>query len=49
MDGDFVDVMKLGQFKCKINLDLKETAPEVELAYKVDVVRFRKDVCPRRG
>ena len=37
MEGDFVDVMKLGQFKCKINVDLKETAPEVELAYKVDV------------
>ena len=37
MDGNFVDVMKLGQFKAKINVDLKETAPEVELAYKVDV------------
>jgi carbon monoxide dehydrogenase subunit G len=36
MNGDFVDVMKLGQFKVKINLDLKEAAPEVELAYRVD-------------
>lgn len=38
MNGEFVDVMKLGQFKVKINLDLKETAPEVELAYRVDAV-----------
>ena len=37
MDGDFVDVMKLGQFRAKINVDLKETGPEVELAYRVDV------------
>jgi len=37
MDGEFVDVMKLGQLKTKINLDLKETGSEVELAYKVDV------------
>jgi carbon monoxide dehydrogenase subunit G len=37
MDGEFVDVMKLGQFRAKINVDLKETGPEVELAYKVDV------------
>jgi carbon monoxide dehydrogenase subunit G len=37
MTGDFADVTKLGQFKAKINLDLKETAPDVELAYKVDV------------
>jgi len=37
MDGEFVDVMKLGQLKTKINLDLKETAPEVELSYRVDV------------
>jgi carbon monoxide dehydrogenase subunit G len=36
MSGEFVDVMKLGQFKVKINLDLKESAPEIELAYKVD-------------
>jgi carbon monoxide dehydrogenase subunit G len=38
MDGEFVDVMKLGQFKVRINLDLKEAAPEVELAYRVDAV-----------
>jgi carbon monoxide dehydrogenase subunit G len=37
MDGEFVDVMKLGQFRAKINVELKETVPEVELAYKVDV------------
>jgi uncharacterized protein len=37
MTGDFADVTKLGQFKAKINLDLKEMAPDVELAYKVDV------------
>jgi carbon monoxide dehydrogenase subunit G len=37
MDGDFVDVMKLGQFRAKINVELAETGAEVELAYKVDV------------
>lgn len=37
LTGEFVDVMKLGQLKVKINVDLKEAGPEVEMAYKVDV------------
>jgi uncharacterized protein len=37
MDGDFADVTKLGQLKCKINVDLTENGSEVVLAYKVDV------------
>jgi uncharacterized protein len=37
MAGDFADITKLGQLKCKINLDLVEKAPEVQLSYKVDV------------
>ena len=37
MIGDFADITKLGQLKCKINLDLIERVPEVQLSYKVDV------------
>ncbi len=37
MDGQFVDVMKLGQAKMAITIDLAEKAPDVELSYKVDV------------
>jgi carbon monoxide dehydrogenase subunit G len=38
IEGEGEDVTKLGHFKQKITVDLKETSPgEVEVAYKADV------------